>query len=495
MNLYQAFKKVALGIPEKTVVYYGEDETSYLSLLKSCRNLGALLQHQYGIEPGARVGIWMKNRPEFLTSLWGIFAAGGVAVPVSSFFKPEEASYLISDAEITTLITDSDLAGMVDFLCKRHPALKIIKIDQDKLPEADSNWKEVERNESDLACLVYTSGTTGRPKGAMLSHGNFLHNVRSCQQVLKVEEEDRFALLLPMYHSFMLCVCEMVPLLSGASIVLIKSLHPPRNTLMEMIKHKATILPGVPAFFRSLVAAQIPEGMQWPLRLCVSGAAPLPLQTLNAFNEKFSFPLIEGYGLSEASPVVSFNPIDGERKPGSIGLQIPDVEVNIQDEDGNSLADKEIGELCVRGGNVMQGYWNQPEETEAVLKDGGWLRTGDIGYRDEDGYFFITDRKKDMLLVNGINVYPREIEEVIYHFPGVKEAAVIGKPDPRKGEIPVAFIVLNEGEAWDEKAISAYLREQIADYKLPRRLKQLESLPRNATGKVLKTELRKLDID
>lgn len=494
MNLYQAFKNVASGIPEKTAVYFGDEEISYQNLLKNCRALGALLQQAHGIAPGSRVGVWMKNRPEYLTALWGIFAAGGVAVPISSFFKPEEASYLISDAQISTLITDSDLAEMVDLLRHRQPGLRIIKIDQDELPEADACWEEVERNESDLACLVYTSGTTGHPKGAMLSHGNFLHNVQSCQQVLKVEEDDRFVLLLPMYHSFMLCVCEMVPLLSGASIALIKSLHPPRNTLQEIIRHKATILPGVPAFFRSLVAAQLPEGMEWPLRLCVSGAAPLPLQTLNAFNEKFSFPLIEGYGLSEASPVVSFNPIDGVRKAGSIGIQIPDVEVTIQDDSGKELAVKEIGELCVRGGNVMQGYWNQPEETAAALKD-GWLRTGDIGYRDEDGYFFITDRKKDMLLVNGINVYPREIEEVIYHFPGVKEAAVIGKPDSRKGEIPIAFIVMNEGEAWDEKAISAYLKEHLADYKLPRRLKQLEALPRNSTGKVLKTELRKLDID
>lgn len=494
MNLYQAFKNIALGRPEKTVVYHGEEEINYQSLLQSCRNLGAVLQQGHGIEPGARVGVWMKNRPEYLTALWGIFAAGGVAVPISSFFKPEEASYLIADAEIKTLITDSDLAGMVESLQSKHPELRVIKIDQDELPEAGADWTEVARNESDLACLVYTSGTTGRPKGAMLTHGNFLSNVRSCQQVLKVEENDRFVLLLPMYHSFMLCVCEMVPLLSGSSIVLIKSLHPPRNALQEIIKHKATLLPGVPAFFRSLVAAQLPDGVEWPLRLCVSGAAPLPLQTLNAFNEKFSFPLIEGYGLSEASPVVSFNPIDGVRKPGSIGIQIPDVEVSIQDDSGQVLADGEIGELCVRGGNVMQGYWNQPEESACALKD-GWLRTGDIGYRDEEGYFFITDRKKDMLLVNGINVYPREIEEVIYHFPGVKEAAVIGKPDSRKGEIPVAFIVMNEGEIWDEKAIHSYMKEHLADYKLPRRLKQLEALPRNATGKVLKTELRKQDID
>ena len=198
---------------------------------------------------------------------------------------------------------------------------------------------------------------------------------------------------------------------------------------------------------------------------------------------------MEGYGLSEASPVVSFNPLHGIRKPGSIGMPIPNVEVSVQDDNGQSLADGTIGEICVRGGNVMQGYWNQPEETTNVLQN-GWLRTGDIGYRDSEGYFYITDRKKDMLLVNGINVYPREIEEVIYQFPGVKEAAVVGRPDPRRGEQPLAFLAANEGVNVDEKALLQFLRERLADYKVPRHVVIMSALPRNATGKILKTALR-----
>jgi len=228
-----------------------------------------------------------------------------------------------------------------------------------------------------------------------------------------------------------------------------------------------------------------------PLRLCISGAAPLPGEILKEFNERFPIPLIEGYGLSEASPVVTLNPIRGPWKAGSIGVPIPGVEVSVQNDSGELLPDGQTGELCVRGGNVMLGYWNQPEETTKALRN-GWLLTGDVGHRDDDGYFFITDRKKDMLLVNGINVYPREIEEVIYQFPGVKEAAVIGQPDPRKGEQPVAFVALNEGVRLDEKSLQQFVRGKLADYKVPRRVTILAALPRNATGKILKNALRQL---
>jgi long-chain acyl-CoA synthetase len=230
------------------------------------------------------------------------------------------------------------------------------------------------------------------------------------------------------------------------------------------------------------------------LRICVSGAAPLPKQILLEFEAKFQLPLIEGYGLSEASPVVTKNPLDGTRKPGSIGLPIPNVEVSIQDDAGRELGANETGELCVRGGNVMLGYWNQPEETAKTLRN-NWLLTGDIGYRDAEGFYFITDRKKDMLLVNGINVYPREIEEVLYQLPGIREAAVIGIPDSRRGEQPVAFIALNDGAALEEKTVQQFARKRLADYKVPRKVVVLPALPRNATGKILKTTLRQMPLD
>jgi long-chain acyl-CoA synthetase len=325
----------------------------------------------------------------------------------------------------------------------------------------------------------------------MLSHGNLLHNVESCRIVLQTVEMDRFTILLPLFHSYMLTVGLLLPLLVGGSIVLVKSLHPVRNVLTEILQRQATVLPAIPQFYRSMVNAPIPVPL--PLRLCVSGAAPLPVQVLKEFEERFHIPLIEGYGLSEASPVVTKNPLDGTRKAGSIGLPIAHVEVSIQDESGRLLASNEVGELCVRGGNVMLGYWKQPEETARAFRN-DWLLTGDIGYRDDEGYYFITDRKKDMILVNGINVYPREIEEVMYQFPGVKEAAVIGKPDTRKGEQPVAFFAANEGSVIDETELRHFLKKRLADYKVPRRIILLQALPRNATGKILKTVLRQMPL-
>jgi len=294
--------------------------------------------------------------------------------------------------------------------------------------------------------------------------------------------------ILPQFHSFMFTVGTLLPMLAGAGIVLIKTLHPFKSVLEEIGRHRGTILPAVPSFYRALLA--VPEFGKLPLRLCISGGAPLPVEVFTEFTRKFPFPLREGYGPTESSPVATVNPIYGENRPGSVGQPIPRVALSIRDADGQELPGREIGEICIQGGNVMRGYWNQPEETAKVLR-AGWLYTGDVGYRDADGYFYITDRKKDMLLVNGINVYPREIEEVIHKFPGIKETAVIGVPDARRGEQPVAYIAVLEGASVDEKTLLQFVREQLADYKVPRKVIFVPALPRNATGKILKTELRK----
>lgn len=248
-------------------------------------------------------------------------------------------------------------------------------------------------------------------------------------------------------------------------------------------------MPAVPAFFRVLCQAEIPAPL--PLRFCLSGGAALPVEVLREFTARLPYPLIEGYGLSETSPVASLNPLHGPRKEGSIGVPIPGVEISIQDDAGQVLPPGATGEVCIRGGNIMAGYWNQPAATAEVMR-GGWFLSGDVGHRDAEGFFYITDRKKDMLIVNGINVYPRQIEEIIYQFPGIREAAVIGVPDARRGEQPVAFVTLNEGAALDEKALLQFIRAKIADYKVPRRVQVLPVLPRNATGKILKTALRQL---
>jgi len=282
----------------------------------------------------------------------------------------------------------------------------------------------------------------------------------------------------------------LLPLLVGGSIVLIKGLSHPKHMVAEMLQGRGTVLPAMAALFRAL--AHLPPQVELPLRICVSGAGPLPLEILRAFNERHpAVPLIEGYGLSEASPVVCVNPVQGPHHPGSIGPVIPNVEVTVQNDAGQVLPDGTDGELCVRGPNVMLGYWNAPEKTAETIVN-GWLRTGDIGHRRPDGWFVITDRKKDMLKPNGINVYPREIEEVIYRFPGIKECAVVGEPDEKRGERAVAFVSLDDAAipGFSDKALLEFLKPQLADYKLPRRIVVLPALPRNATGKVLKTALR-----
>ena len=489
MNLATAFALSAEKNSTKTALFWGEHEYSYGRLLDQSRWLAQQLRRDFNVQPGDRVGIWLRNCPEYVPALFGVLEAGAVVAPINNFLKPDEVSYILADGGIDVLITDSAMAESLPALAAARPSLRFLHVEQIALaqPVSPDDFTPAPRRESDLAVILYTSGTTGRPKGAMLSHGNLLHNVESCRQVLQAVSFDRFVVLLPMFHSFMLCVGILLPLIIGGSIVLVKSLHPPKSILHEIVARQATLLPAIPQLFRALANAPIPPNL--PLRLCVSGAAPLPVEVLREFNAKYPLPLLEGYGLSEASPVVSINPIQGPWKEGSIGKPIPDVEVSVQNEAGEHLPDGAIGEICVRGGNVMLGYWNQPEETAKVLRH-GWLLTGDVGYRDADGYYFITDRKKDMLLVNGINVYPRELEEVIYQFPGVKEAAVVGVPDPRKGEHPVAFVVANDGVAIDERALLHFVRGKVADYKVPRRVHFLASLPRNATGKILKTELR-----
>jgi long-chain acyl-CoA synthetase len=497
MNLGRSFEASVAKHTGKVALFWGEREYSYRELLEQSRTVSRKLGGEFQVQEGDRVGIWLKNCPEFIPSLFGIFMVGAVAVPINNFLKPAEVNFILRDAGIEVLITDQELGQHENVLKEANPSLRMLSIESLDATEAGRTEKTMidsltsATSSESLAVIIYTSGTTGKPKGAMLSHANLLHNVESCRIVLQTVEADRFAVLLPLFHSYMLTVGLLLPLLVGGSIVLVKSLHPPRNVFMEIFQRQATVLPAIPPFYRSMV--QSPLQPPLPLRFCVSGSAPLPVQVLKDFEDKFKIPLIEGYGLSEASPVVTKNPLDGRRKAGSIGVPITNVDVTIQDEQGKMLPTGEIGELCVRGGNVMMGYWKNPEETAKVMR-GDWLLTGDIGYQDADGYFYITDRKKDMLLVNGINVYPREIEEILYQFPGVKEAAVIGKPDARKGELPIAFVSPQPDVQLTEKELQQFVRERLADYKVPRRVILMPTLPRNATGKILKTELRNLAI-
>jgi long-chain acyl-CoA synthetase len=493
MNLATAFANCAEKHASKIAIFWGETEISYAALLAQSKAVAARLQTRFGLKPGDRVALWVKNCPEFVPAVFGVLTAGGVVVPINNFLKPAEVSYILNDAGANVLITDPELAAHFETLKTARPALEILPVEEfPALNPSSILHSPSSCTGKDLAALLYTSGTTGHPKGAMLTHGNFLHNVASCLAALEVREDERVVVALPQFHSFMFTVGTLLPMLCGCGILLLKTLHPFKSVLEEIARRRGTILPAVPSFYRALLA--VPEFGRLPLRLCISGGAPLPVEVFNEFTKKFPFPLREGYGPTESSPVATVNPIHGINKPGSIGKPIPKVELSIQDEAGQKLPVGKIGEICIRGGNVMLGYWNQPEETAKVLRD-GWLLTGDVGCCDADGYYFITDRKKDMLLVNGINVYPREIEEVIYQFPGVKEAAVVGLPDPRKGEQPVAFVAAMEGQTLDEKMLLQFIRGKLADYKVPKRVVVMPALPRNATGKILKTALRKHPLD
>lgn len=489
MNLANTLIDAVHRYPDKIAIYWGGEEISYSQVFGQSEWVKRRLLDVYQIRPGDRIALWMKNTPEFIGILFGALRAGAVIVPLNHFLTASEAEFILDDSGAKVIFVDDTLYQPATTVAESLQHLEIVKIQS--IGKAASTMdrtsiSDVGKSNDDLALIIYTSGTTGRPKGAMLSHGNLMHNVNSCIHSMRASEADKVAVLLPMFHSFMVTVGILMPVALGGGIVLIQSLHPPKNILKEIMATGATILPAVPPFYRAFTSTTLPE---LPLRLCISGAAPLPKEVLKKFNQQSNMCLIESYGLSEASPVVTLNPVDGPWKAGSIGLPIYDVRVAIMDDQGRELPAGKTGELWVSGQNVMMGYWNRPDATAEALSD-GWLRTGDVGFADEDGYLYVTDRKKDMLIVNGINVSPREIEELIYQCNGVKEVAVVGKADPRKGEIPIAFVVLEEGCSDNCGEIMDFLKPLLAPYKLPKKIHFIENLPRNATGKVLKTELR-----
>jgi long-chain acyl-CoA synthetase len=482
------FDAVVARQPRKVCIYWGGDRFTNADLAGHIRRYGARLQAGYGVGQGDRVGILLKNCPEFIFALYAVLKSGATVVPINSFLKAPEIQHIVDDCQIKRLITSVDFDETISKL-RGITAILLSELERGAAAAAPK-WPAV--SPDDLAVIIYTSGTTGKSKGAMLTHENIASNVHSCIKALEETADDRLTLLLPMFHSFRLTVCIFTPLSMGAGIVLIKSVQPFKAAMREIIRNRATILVGIPQLFQALADAKIPFWLHWvlKLRLAVSGAAPLPGETLVKFDQKFHFPLLEGYGLSEASPVVSFNPIRGVQKPGSIGLPLPDIEVKILDDHGRELPPGKLGEIAVRGPNVMRGYYNHPEETAATLR-GNWLHTGDMGKKDDDGYIYIMDRRKEMLLVRGMNVYPREIEEVLHQFPNVREAAVLAKPDEKRGEVPIAFVSAANGVRLESNEILQFCRDRLADYKIPREVRVMESLPRTATGKIAKLELKK----
>ena len=493
-NLANTFTETATANADKTAIFWGNEHHTFGQAHALAGGLAKRLKGEFGLQPGDRVGLWLKNCPEFAFSLFGILLAEGVVVSINNFLTPDEVGYILEDSGAKVLISEASMTEGTAALQSQLEGLAVIEVEE--LGQADDSQAPglppAGQTGEDLALIIYTSGTTGKPKGAMLSNNNLLRNVQGVMEELELTPEDRMACLLPMFHSFSMTVCVLLPMTQGLSVVAVKSLHPPKNIIAELLLHQASILPAIPQLYRMLANVQMPPGMA--LRICVSGAAPLPLEVLKAFNENVGIPLLEGYGLSETSPVATFNPLHGEKKAGSVGLPIRGVAFQIWNDAGEVLPAGEQGEICIKGHNIMIGYWNNPEATAAAIK-GEWFLSGDIGYLDEDGYLYITDRKKDMLLVNGINVYPRELEEVIYQFDGVKEAAVIGINDPRKGDLVIACVAPIEGAKIEDAALLAFLKDKLAAYKMPRRVIQMEALPRNATGKILKTKLREIAVE
>jgi long-chain acyl-CoA synthetase len=358
------------------------------------------------------------------------------------------------------------------------------------LAGAPSAPEDAERDPSDTAVILYTSGTTGTPKGAELTHSNMLENCRhGATELVRVSENDVILGALPLFHSFGQTCCMNNAVRAGACLTMIPRFDPAKA--LEIIQRdEVTLFEGVPTMYHAML--NHPDRDQYDissLRTCVSGGSAMPVEVMRGFEQAFGCVVLEGYGLSETSPVASFNHLDREHKPGSIGTPIKGVEMKVVDENDEELPAGEVGEIVIRGHNVMKGYWNRPDATAEVMR-GGWLHTGDMARVDEDGYFFIVDRKKDMIIRGGYNVYPREIEEVLYEHPAVLEAAVIAVPDKALGEEVGAAVVLRPEADADAQDIRAFVKERVAAYKYPRHIWFMDELPKGPTGKILKRELQ-----
>jgi long-chain acyl-CoA synthetase len=432
--------------------------------------------------------------------------SGGIAVPINNFLVGDEIKYIANDCQIKVLLMSTKFLKTVQPVLSQMESIKhVIITDNSEQPEHTPFAKLTESGstenikadvtDEDLAVFIYTSGTTGHPKGAMLTHKNLISNAQDGSQAIEIVSQDKFLLFLPMFHSFTFTVCVLIPILKGSTIVLIGSVRALDEIKKAIVFDRITTFIGVPAVYNVIAskptttATKITKHIS-AIKFFISGSAPLPAPVIGKIEEKFGSPLIEGYGLSEASPIVAVNPRFGVRKVGSVGPPIPHVQVKIVDAELNELPVGETGELAVKGPNVMKGYYNLPEATEQALVEDDWLLTGDIARLDEDGYIYIVDRKKDMLLVRGINVYPREIEEALYTHPSIAECAVIGVPDESKGEVPKAFIVVREGETLTERDVRAFCKKHLAAYKIPKHFEFRPSLPKSATQKIMKRSLR-----
>jgi long-chain acyl-CoA synthetase len=487
MNLSLILTDSAERFPEKSALFFNGREISYADLLDRVMRLAGGLQ-KLGIKKGDRVAIALPNRPEFVIAYFAILHAGGVAVALNAAATPYELTYYLTDSGAKIFITGSRRAHIWEELKEKVPTRTIIVVDGEeeetpfnRLITSSEPIPTVLVEKNDPAVLIYTSAMNGTPLGAVLSHHGLFTNAEAIRAIEGIDKQDRSIAVIPLFHAFGATVNMLSMIKYGGSMVLMERFE--TEQLFELLsKNRVTYMAAVPLILMGMLA--YPQAGQYDLGalwLCFSGGCPSPPGMVEQFKERFDAYVMDGYGLTEASPVVTSNQINGRMKIGSVGLPIPETTVKIVDDAGKECPCGAIGEVVTSGPGVMLGYFRNAEATSAVLNDGR-LHTGDLGYLDEDGFLFLTGRKKHMLITNGLNIYPKEVEKVLRLHPAVEEALVVGKPDPIKCEIAQALVVAKPEHPCDEKDILKFVRSYLAPYKAPRKVTFVEQLPTPKNG-------------
>jgi long-chain acyl-CoA synthetase len=496
--LHSLLEQAAKRYPKKSAVLIGEREITYAQLDCFCNQFANELL-KLGIEKGDRVAIYLPNIPQFVTSYFGALKAGAVVTAISPLHREREVEFQLCDSAAQTIVTLDTLYPVVVKVREKTSLKHVIttKLDENSFPDleagASTEKPKVKINPTeDLAALQYTGGTTGTAKAAMLTHSNLVSNAMQFGAMIKGIVNDVFLTALPLFHIYGMTTSMTVPLSLGAKMVLLPKFEP-AIALEAIQRHKVTVFCGVPTMYQYLLGSHdLAQYDLTSIRVCISGASSLPPQVQKRFMAVTGGFLAEGYGLTEASPVTHCNPVDkGLLHVGSIGLPLPDTEAKIVDlEIGEkALAVGEVGELAVKGPQVMKGYWHKPDKTALVLRD-GWLLTGDIARMDTDGFFYVVERKKDLIKHKGYSVYPRELEDILYEHPSVKLCAVVGKLDGLADEVPKAFVVLKDGLTASPEALMAYVNEKVAPYKALHDVQFLKDLPLSSAGKILRRILK-----
>jgi len=488
--------------PDKTAVFYYDEEFTYEELQKRVNTFATGLKNLFQLESGDVVATQSSNTIEYVITLFACWKLGVTMTPLNPALKPEEIYFQLKDSNAKLIIFEGYVASKVREACEmlNRPIGKVVFEGETHVGERQfsdvfqtSTLQFPEISNDRVALIIYTSGTTGKPKGVLLDHSNIEAMIEMSIQSLQLTENDRSYLILPLFHVNALLFKLLSVIKAGGSVVLRK-----KFVLEEFLpcieKYKTTYTSGVPTIYG--MVANLPEGAEYQfdissMRLGICGAAPVSVSLFERFESRFPFKLIEGWGLSEGTCATTLNPVDGQRKVGSIGKPMPHQQVKVVNDEGEEVPAGELGELIVKGPNVMQGYLNREDETKKTLKD-GWLYTGDIGYQDSDGFLYIVDRKKDMIIRGGMNIYPKQIEEVLYQIPDVLEAAVIGVPDEKYGEEVVAFVVLRKQFTTNEEQIIQYCQLKMANYRCPKKVYIVDQLPKNSVGKITKSDLRKM---